>query len=358
MRIAVDLTELYDNFSGIERYACCRTLDLISRYPQHEYILLFKNEVHGRFQALAKAQNVQTVVLKGGDKLFFSQVTLPRAMKKLSYDLAFFFAYPAPYFLSHPERAVSAIHDMCVFDDPSSMTFKSRAFFRVLFRRAAKKDRALITVSHFSLGRILHYFPKAPKIIVSESGVDHFPKNGGKGVVEGRYILTLSTLEPRKNLRLLVNAFLEVRKRHPDLKLVLAGRKGWKVDDLLSGLPEADAKHIVCTGFVEDRLLPALYSGAECFVFPSRYEGFGLPPLEALSCGALVLSSDAASMPEVLGKGALYFRSDDREDLTRQLLRILNGISQEEREGLARAAEERLGYYTWARSTDELMKNL
>lgn len=368
MKIAIDLTELYDNFSGIERYAYCQTIELISQFPEHEYILLFKNEVHEKLSEYVTREKVSAVILKGKGKLLFSQVTLPRVLGKIDYDLALFFCYPAPYFLKNPKKAVSAIHDMCVYDFPKTMTLKSRLFFRVLFRRAVKKDRAIVTVSEFSKSRILHYYKKTPQIIVAESGVDHiFSEQKEENLaleedvlekygISGNYILTLSTLEPRKNLRLLIDAFCEQYKEN-DYKLVLAGRKGWKVENLLESLPAEAAERIVCTGFVDEQDLPVLYGKALCFAFPSKYEGFGLPPLEAMAQGTLVVSSDAASMPEVLGDAAIYFNSGDKNSL-KEALKAALAAQPNEREERIEKGKERARIYTWTRSASRLMSGL
>ena len=131
--------------------------------------------------------------------------------------------------------------------------------------------------------------------------------------------MTLSTLEPRKNMELLLRAFSEVQDS-VDYDLVLVGRKGWKVDELIQKYDSNHRIHI--TGFIKDEHLNTIYRNAECFVFPSLYEGFGLPPVEALSAGTPVISSDAASMPEVLRKQALYFKNDSEEELKRILLEL------------------------------------
>jgi glycosyltransferase involved in cell wall biosynthesis len=127
-------------------------------------------------------------------------------------------------------------------------------------------------------------------------------------------------LEPRKNIELLIRAYSRlVLEDHWKIPLVLAGRKGWKMDGLLSNVPEIVRNQIYFTGFISDEDLPVVYKNASLFVFPSIYEGFGLPPLEALACGTRVLSSDAASLPEVLGEAAMYFESNNEQALYQAL---------------------------------------
>ena len=147
------------------------------------------------------------------------------------------------------------------------------------------------------------------------------------------YYLSLSTIEPRKNLRLLVEAYsLLVTKYHIDIPLVLAGRKGWKTENLLADIPNEAKERIVFTGFVDDCDLADVYGGAELFLFPSMYEGFGMPPLEAMACGTNVVVSDSSSLPEVLGECAYYFVSNDINSLCYAILNHTSKISPEIKE--------------------------
>ncbi|MCR5734559.1 MAG: glycosyltransferase family 4 protein, partial [Lachnospiraceae bacterium] len=157
-----------------------------------------------------------------------------------------------------------------------------------------------------------------------------------------RYWLSLSTLEPRKNISLLIRAYTDACRVDPEAvpPLVLAGRMGWK-DSELDKILQAEGKagqvgegssgnignarglikdRLIFTGFIDDQDLPVVYHMAEKFIFPSKYEGFGLPPLEALSVGTAVISSDAASLPEVLGDSAVYFENGDQKDLETLLI--------------------------------------
>ena len=108
------------------------------------------------------------------------------------------------------------------------------------------------------------------------------------------------------------------------IPLVLAGRKGWKMDELLSSIDDSVKDRLYFTGFVDEEDLPEVYAMADFFVFPSMYEGFGMPPLEAMACGTPALSSDAASLPEVLGNAAVYFKSNDMSQLKQKLIQVSN----------------------------------
>ncbi len=166
-----------------------------------------------------------------------------------------------------------------------------------------------------------------------------------------RVILSLGTLEPRKNLTLLLEAFEQLRKRHPQqpFKLVIVGCQGWKIEALLQRLAcSAAAGAIHCPGFIDDQDLAALYSCADVFVYPSLYEGFGLPPLEAMQCGTAVIVSRSSSLPEVVGDGAWLVDPDDPVQLLTRLEELLQDASL--RQQLARQGLERSRAFSWAQT--------
>lgn len=332
MRIAVDLTSLADNFSGIERYAANVTRALLEQDSTNEYILVFKERIFPLFEACDETHNVSTLVLPRGrgGKLVFLQWTLPRALRKLRADVCLFLAFPCP--LLYFGRSVSAIHDLCCWDCPDTMTARSRLLWRALNRKAVGAGRHVITVSEFSKGRIVeHYGIGADRVHVAYDGVDgqfFAPCDDAdmrrrvaqKYRLPDEFILSLSTLEPRKNLPLLIEAWSGlIEEEGFAYDLVLAGRPGWGMGDLLGGVRESTRPRIHVTGFVDDEDLPVLYSLSDLFVFPSRYEGFGLPPVEALYSGARVLCSDIACLREICGDASHYFESGSVQELRSKL---------------------------------------
>jgi glycosyltransferase involved in cell wall biosynthesis len=178
------------------------------------------------------------------------------------------------------------------------------------------------------------------------------------GIDEGRYVLSLCTLEPRKNLARLVNAFAAIASdsRNSDLRLVLVGAVGWKSQPLFEriaahGLPR---ERLVQPGFVPDEDLSALYSGATVFVYPSLYEGFGLPVLEAMQCGAPVITSNSSSLPEVVGDAALTIDPLDEDALSQSLQHVLDDPELADR--LRHDGLERAHSFTWKRTVDEIVR--
>lgn len=357
MKIAVDLTALADNLSGIERYARNMTLELLKQNTQDTFELIFKGEVYPDFLAWADSPGVRFHVLKPCRKLFFNQWRLPRYLNRLQTDRYLFLAFPMPMLLRR-KAVLGTIHDMGCRDCPETMKRQMAWYFRLSYRWMARRAAGILTISEFSKGRIraLLEVPEE-KITVAYCGLsENFRAGGtenerirGKYQLPEQYYLCLSTLEPRKNMLLLLDVYLnlyqEGRIRTP---LVLAGRRGWKIDELLeraadsAGTKGAPAQ-VHVTGFIEDEDLPAVYRMAKCFVFPSLYEGFGIPPLEAMSQGVPVIASDASSIPEILGDAAFYFRSNDAEDLRRALLQMEQSdpgdLEEHIRAGLRRSRE-------------------
>lgn len=333
MKIAVDLTSLADNFTGIERFALNVTEEMLRQNKSNQYILVFKEEIYGAFKEYEDCPMIDMLVLPRRNKLWFYQITLYGALRKLKADIFFFPAFPAPFFL-RKKGMVNTIFDMGCWDCPDAMTGKMACYFRIMYRNAVKHSERIVTISEFSSRRIQKILGVAREKIsivycaVSDDLYEE-PESSWEKVREvyelpEKYLLCLSTLEPRKNLQLLLQAFAElIGEGSCEYDLVLAGRKGWKLDEVLGNIPQTIAQRIHITGYVEEQDLPMLYAHAKLFVFPSRYEGFGIPPLEAMASGVPVLCSDLEVLREVLGEKAEYFRSDDRESLKAALSRCL-----------------------------------
>ncbi len=394
MKIAIDLTSLSDNFSGLERMALELTKALIklaeaeetgAEAPKTEFILVIKNEIPGVLNELRKRKNIRFVRIKGRNKLLANQITLPLTMRRIEADKYIFPAFPVPI-LFNKKNTYGMIADLGCFDVPQTMKKKQVVFFKECNKHTAKVSEKVLTISEFSKGRIkevLHC--DEDKILNHYVGINHpapesytkerITQVKGKYNLPDKYLLSLSTIEPRKNLKLLIQAYMEltsasgssaaertlseisashrsVEMDAPLPPLVLAGRRGWLMEDDIAMAVESG--RIIFTGFVDDEDLPGLYAGAQAFVFPSLYEGFGMPPLEAQACGVKkVLSSDAPALKEVLEDTATYFMNDDKQSLKNALSRL------KDYEGApASAIEANLSRFTWEKSASILWSAL
>jgi glycosyltransferase involved in cell wall biosynthesis len=168
------------------------------------------------------------------------------------------------------------------------------------------------------------------------------------------YLLHVGTLQPRKNLVRLLEAYAAIRHHHPDLKLVLAGRLGWLSRDITDRIDTLDLQEwVICPGFVQDQDLAPLLSGAQAFVFPSLYEGFGLPILEAQACGVPVIAANTSSLPEVAGKGALLVNPLDTAALAQAIEQVL--ANQDLRQQLREAGFANCARFSWERCARETL---
>lgn len=173
------------------------------------------------------------------------------------------------------------------------------------------------------------------------------------GLDEEPYLLSVSTLQPRKNYQMLIRAFRQVAARYPH-NLVIAGSKGWLYEQIVS---EVRAQNLTgrvrFIGFVDDNDLPTLYSGAALFVFPSLYEGFGLPLLEAMACGVPVLTSDSSCLPEIAGEAAIQLAPENQEDWTHAMLETLGDPSR--RTKMVAAGFLQAREFTWSKAARQLL---
>lgn len=358
--ILFDLTSLYDHVTGIERYAMEIAWHMIKVRPDNRYILVFKNEIHTRFKEFENDRNVRFVVAKGKNKLVFNQLVLPKILKKHRADAYLFLAFPCPLLFSRKNIYV-AIHDMSPWECNEGMKWSSRVYYKLSHRHAFKKARKIITISKYSMDRILALSKiKQSDIWLIYCGITKFDNssNNKERILPEKYILSLSTLEPRKNLRLLIDAYCEIAAEQNDIpKLVLVGRSGWKLEEALGDSYKANMDNIIFTEYLEESEMASVYRNASFFVFPSKYEGFGMPPLEAMSQGVPVLSSDATSMPEILKGAARYFESDNKQDLIKKLKDMLmlsiDNSQQMIAEGLSIAEE-----YSWEEEAKKLAKKI
>lgn len=362
MKIAIDLTSLSDNFSGIERFALNIAKEMI-KDNQNEYILIFKNEVYKEF---LEEENIEKIIIKGGKKLIFNQIKLPIELNKIKADKFLFLAFPSPV-LFRKKGIINTIHDLTCWDYPETMKFLSRNYFKISILNAKKVSEKIITVSEFSKKRIMDKL-KYKKVKVIYNGVSEvFLKENNsfeeievlkKLGIEKKYIMSLGTLEPRKNLKLLIGAFSElVINNKFEYDLVLVGRKGWKMDNILDQLEDKVKKKIVFTGFVNDQHLPIIYKNTELFIFPSIYEGFGIPPIEAMQMEALVLASDIEVFKEILGESANYFKNDNLKELEKKIIEIVN-LSKSEKMELIKKGVENSRKFRWGIESNKIIEEI
>jgi glycosyltransferase involved in cell wall biosynthesis len=253
-------------------------------------------------------------------------------------------------------RQVCTFHDLIPLDNPEWFSPRFSAWYGWLMPRLARQVAHIIAVSEFTRRRIVESFGVRPgKVTVIPNGVDkRFSVRPAEeiaaaketlGLPDGPYFLFVGSLEPRKNLRRLLLAWEKAQSRlSNDTWLVVAGAKGRS--KVFSQAPlEHLPPRVHLTGYVSDEALPALYSGALAVVYPSLYEGFGLPPLEAMACGTPVITSNTTSLPEVTGDAALLVDPLDPDQIASAIVRMAADAGL--RSDLSRRGVARAGTYSW-----------
>jgi glycosyltransferase involved in cell wall biosynthesis len=249
---------------------------------------------------------------------------------------------------------VVTVHDVSFLRYPAMAEAKNLTYLKARIADTVRRADAIITVSRFSAGEIIELLRADPAKVfpIPLGAADHVRPPDPEAVARLRrergltrpYLLTVGTLEPRKNTAFLASIFEAMTAFDGDL--VIAGMRGWKYKPILERLrasPRAGA--IRYLEYVGDNELAALYAGAELFLFPSLYEGFGFPPLEAMLCGVPVLASTAGALPEVLGDGARLIAEFDAERWAGEALHLLaDSVARRKMIEKGRAWAQR---YTW-----------
>ncbi len=255
------------------------------------------------------------------------------------------------------------IHDLTFFTNPEWHERTKVQFFRRAITYAARHADVLVSVSEYTARQLDSLVPQHAPMVVAPLGVDleRFSTNADRDVevlgahhlpIEVPYLFFLGTIEPRKGLDVLLTAFDELAGDNPSLELWIAGQAGWGVAlDALSARSAA-SRRIRRLDFVDDAVLPALLRHSRAVVYPSRGEGFGLPVLEAMACGAIVITSSDTVMSEVAQGTALLSRSGDAT-LLAEAIQVALDLGDEDRAKRARLARQRAELFTWDSSVSQ-----
>lgn len=382
MRLGLDLSPLTGAFSGIARATLLMAQALFDvRPPTHEIIGFAPRPLAQYAAALAEIFTAQhsgenSVHITAPPKIFppraykilWGQISLGRLARRRTLDVLWGSAHRLPLWLPKRMARVLTVHDLTVLDWPHTMVRGNFYAEKLLLPMALAQADAIVAVSTSTQDRLRHHFPclTAP-IHVIPLGAPQLaapaplPLALTQFLRGRRYLLFVGTLEPRKNLTLLLAAYSalaqDMREATP---LIIAGAQGWgktKLEVEIAKLELAQGAgraHIFCTGFVEEGVLSALYHGAHALVFPSLYEGFGLPILEAQQCGVPVVAAQAASLPQVAGDGALYHDPHDAASLTKALARIITDDALHA--ALATKARANATRFSWHTSAKALLR--
>ncbi len=355
MRVALDVSAVPREIAGAGRYIA----ELAARLPSRDVdtTLVTRAGDAARWHERSPSATIANLVPNGrATRLVFEAWSLGKSRTARSVDVWHSPHYSMPHRGSTP--TVVTIHDLTFFTNPEWHERSKVAFFRRAIEYAASHARVLVCVSDFSARLLEEILPSHAPIVVAPLGVDleeFQPVGTGDAQVleanglppDSSFILFVGTIEPRKGLDVLLQAFDVTARRDNEIELWLAGQLGW-----LAGPVEAElAQHpnrgrIRRLGYVDEALLPVLYRRARAVAYPSRGEGFGLPVLEAMACGAQVVTSEATVMADVAGDGARLVPAGDPEALAAALLEML-AAGEGVRASWSRRARSRATRFTW-----------
>ncbi len=335
-KIAIDCISLLSPKTGIGRYTYENAKRLIE-YKEYEWRLyygFFSKKLYGKENGITRVKSLMTrrSFLKKAAKK--SIVLYTKYLYNQNFDL-----YWQPNYIPDPvvksKKCVVSVHDFSFILNPSWHPKERVEFFDKYFFKNIKRADRIITGSNYSKKEVEKFtgFEK-DRIEVIYHGVDHkVYKEYPKEILEGfkkklslpdKFFLFVGSVEPRKNLSYLIKAYLELPKFiKNEYKLLIIGFEGWENKDIKK-MMEKERDNIFYMGFLSDIKLAFIYNLASLFIYPSLYEGFGLPPLEAMACKTPVITSSVSSLPEVCKDGALYIDPLDESDLIDKILKFVD----------------------------------
>ncbi len=288
-------------------------------------------------------------------RILWEQVAWPIAARRHNIDLLHSMAFVTPIWQPFP--TMLTVYDLSFLHFPERFPALQRLYLRSQTRRSCLRARRVLTISESGRHDVHRYFGvPLQRIDVVQPGVDErFRPYKADEVTEFRrlqqlpekFLLHVGTLQPRKNIPTLIDAL--ARLNRPDLPLVLVGGKGWQYEEIFARIAAQGLnKQVRLTGYVPDEELPLWYNAASVLVFPSVYEGFGLPIVQAMACGTPVIAADTSSIPEATGDAALLFAPQDVATLVEHLVAVLDNAQQTatmRERGLVHASQ-----FTWKKA--------
>jgi glycosyltransferase involved in cell wall biosynthesis len=358
MRIGVDVSPLSEPITGIGRYTLS-LLEVMVLDKSHQWVLYSHRPLlHGNWSQsniVVRAWNLPKWVRML--RMLWSQSLLPFWAKQDNIDLFWSPAHRLPRYLSKSTASVVTIHDLVWRHAPETMRPLSRFLDAKFMPEAISLADQVIAVSKATEGDLLSEIPEAKdKVnVVYEANSLHFDNFSKFNKVDDEYILFVGTLEPRKNLRRLLEAYSLLSDPIRDkYHLIIVGGKGWGNEDINSIIEQLNIKKFVkVLGYLSNKELVKIYSQAYLFVMPSLYEGFGLPVLEAMSLGIPVVTSNISSLPEIVGDTAILVNPKSVSSIKIGIEEVLMDIKLRKR--LSKATLERSKIFSWNNASKETL---
>lgn len=362
MRIGIDASTIGTQ-GGPRTYVLNLIESLLKIDKENEYVLFYNSEEHsGKFP---KAREVVVPFSNPATRLLREHLLMAYHYKRECLDIIH--NPKSAISLLKPCKTVVTIFDLIPVTNPETEKWMARIYWKVQIPTAARHADFVITSSEFAKREIIRrYGTSEERIKVIPIAYNNYcrPMDPGREADEVRrkysipdsYILYVGTIQPRKNIDTLVKAYSKlVKTKGVTHKLVITGRKGWLYGPLFELIKsEGMEQNVIFTGFVPDEELPYIYSSAELFVYLSLFEGFGIPPLEAMACGVPVICSNTTSLPEVVGDAGILEAPLDQEGIEKSMLTVLESPSlrrEMQDKGFLQAKK-----FSWERTARETLR--
>lgn len=367
MRIGIDARVFIDKqYTGISR-SVAEILKVWARdFPDNDYFLFSRSPIFLDFDLPDNWHIIDTPWIIDKGKLW-AMFKLPKLIRNLELDYYWGSNYTLPHIVNSTKYIVT-IYDLALFKFRNIGERINLIRIKIFAKQACKKAVKIVAISNATKQDIEHIFNiPSNKITVSYCG--GLPSNYTKPqysianinpecIIKNPFLLFISTIEPRKNIITIIHAFEKfLDKTNSDMKLVLAGRRGWKCDSIYDAVEQSKYRNsIIMPGFISDLDKSYLLSNAKAFVYPSLYEGFGIPILEAMTYNLPVITTDVSSMPEVGGDAAFYINNPyDTDELEKAMEKVVN-LTPQELEKYNERMEVQVAKFSWVKNAHEMME--
>ena len=371
MKIGIDARFFGNSGKGLGRYTQ-KLIEELEKIDHHNQYYIFLN-LHNFDEYQPKNPNFHKILANIPCYSWQEQILLPKLLMKYKLDLVHFLHFNIPILYRKPY--IVTIHDLILLEYPTRRASKlnwimykiKNLAYRLVILNAINTARKVITISEYTSQSIIRHF-KLPqhKIQMIYEGVDlerFNPLNAQEfefskfGISPQKYILYVGNVYPHKNIERLVNVFYKLQKDKldKDIKLVLVGKKDYFFELVMHQVKELGLeKSVLFPGYVSDEQLISLYEQCLFYVFPSLYEGFGLPPLEAIAMGAPIVISNSTCLPEIFGEHVEYFNPMSEDDMQNVIYNFI--IDKTRRENQKKYHQSILSKYSWADMAESTKK--
>ena len=349
--------------TGVNNYLYNLIKNIIKNGKANEISLIHYERSHDPIYS-----KINDIIIPEKPLKLTSAIGLPQAVKNAHIDIlhvpVHWYNQITPFVLNREIKKVLTVHDLTPILFPDMHTRETNLTWKSSFKFIKNRTNLMICVSESTKNdciKLLNIPEKRLRVIPLSADEQYKPLKNKKEIheelkqkynIDSPFILFVGTLEKRKNVPTLIKSFYKLKKSKVDHKLVIVGGKGWKYTKIFDLIEELKLKNqVIFTDYVSDEYLVKLYNTADIFVYPSLYEGFGLPPLEAMACGCPVITSNTSSLPEVVGDAGIMIDPTDIDGLSESMLKIIT--DNQLREELSRKSLERAELFSWKKTAKE-----